>query len=441
MHESVIGFLKRIATEQRVSGARVLEVGAYNVNGSPREVLEPLGPASYIGVDLEPQDRFVDQVLNVENLSSHFGQAAFDVVVCTEMLEHVEDWKTTAEQLDAVLVPGGLLIATTRSEGFPVHGYPSDHWRYTPEDLGAMFNGYRVLHLSDDTDASSPGVLFAGIKQPEAIPARANPSPVEVPYHSELAHCERQRLRKATPKIPDPIRVFYHVACMGSWRSVFDDQMQLFAQCDLVPDCHVVGALEDFEYVRSRIPDARYHGSDLALYETPTLQAAYEWACENPAGAVIYLHTKGVSQPKSVGKQAWRILMEEGVIRDWQACVRSLTFFDMVGVNWMPNPDYPHYCGNFWAARCDWLASLDSPTKHRTDGGPWIAGNPWDRMHAEMWLGSRPWHCMKTLIGQGECLWETDRVFELLENRGRNRLVEFVGRDPLPAGFCASEGV
>src|SRR5262245_53618630 len=108
MHASVLAFLRGILKEESVAGVRILEVGAFNVNGSARDVLEPLGPSRYLGVDTQAQDRYVDLVCDVSQLVEQFGAAAFDVVISTEMLEHCRDWKVAVEQMNAVLSPGGL---------------------------------------------------------------------------------------------------------------------------------------------------------------------------------------------------------------------------------------------------------------------------------------------------------------------------------------------
>jgi hypothetical protein len=38
-----------------------------------------------------------------------------------------------------VLRPGSVLLITTRSIGFRVHGYLYDFWRYEPGDMRAIF--------------------------------------------------------------------------------------------------------------------------------------------------------------------------------------------------------------------------------------------------------------------------------------------------------------
>ena len=52
MHPSVLAFAQHYLTPDHITGARVLEVGAYNVNGSVRPYVETLIPQCYVGVDI-----------------------------------------------------------------------------------------------------------------------------------------------------------------------------------------------------------------------------------------------------------------------------------------------------------------------------------------------------------------------------------------------------
>lgn len=162
MHPSVIDFLRRRIDAFEISGKSVLEVGSYNVNGSPREVLEPMKPGSYLGVDSQPGP-CVDKVVAADDLVREFGEERFDVVVSTEMLEHVRDWRKIVSQLKAVLKLGGLLLVTTRSPGFPYHAYPEDHWRFTLEDFRKIFFDMDILELERDLP-NMPGVLLKARK-------------------------------------------------------------------------------------------------------------------------------------------------------------------------------------------------------------------------------------------------------------------------------------
>jgi hypothetical protein len=140
-----------------------LEVGSGNVNGSVRPYLERLDPARYVGVDAAPGDG-VDLVGDCAELTD-FITDQFDVVISTEMLEHVRDWRACVYEMAKVCAPGGLIVWTTRSPGFPYHGYPEDHWRYTLSDMQEILSALylRPLTVADDPDA--PGV-FAVAQKP-----------------------------------------------------------------------------------------------------------------------------------------------------------------------------------------------------------------------------------------------------------------------------------
>lgn len=161
MHPSILeAFQGDLLTADEVAGKRVIEVGACDVNGSVRPIIEAHGPASYLGVDYAPGPR-VDQVVDCTALVDTFGEASFDVVVTTEMLEHVRDWKACVANLVGIVAENGLLVVTTRSPGFPFHGYPEDHWRYTPQTMRAILEAFDldVLDCYPDPDPLSPGVI------------------------------------------------------------------------------------------------------------------------------------------------------------------------------------------------------------------------------------------------------------------------------------------
>jgi SAM-dependent methyltransferase len=107
----------------------------------------------------------VDLVADAASLPEVLGQA--DVVISTEMLEHAADWQAAMRGMIDVLAPDGVLVLTTRSEGFPVHGYPDDHWRFPVESMAEILGsaGLTVERCEPDPDPASPGV-FAKARKP-----------------------------------------------------------------------------------------------------------------------------------------------------------------------------------------------------------------------------------------------------------------------------------
>lgn len=74
---------------------------------------------------------------------------SFDLVLCTEVLEHSKYPENILTEIHRVLKPGGKLILTTPFI-YPIHGAPSDYRRFTPHFYQDNLNGFefKVLKLS-----------------------------------------------------------------------------------------------------------------------------------------------------------------------------------------------------------------------------------------------------------------------------------------------------
>ena len=109
MNVSVLEFFIENTESDEFEGKRVIEVGSKYVNGSVRPLIEKfLKPKEYIGVDLE-KGKFVDVVLDAEKLVDHFGKESFDIVVSTELLEHVTDWRSVINNMKEILKKDGYI--------------------------------------------------------------------------------------------------------------------------------------------------------------------------------------------------------------------------------------------------------------------------------------------------------------------------------------------
>ena len=123
----------------------VLEVGSFDMNGSPRKLFPPF--PKYIGIDLHPGPG-VDQVMDCHKL--RFPSERFGVVIDAERLEHDTDFFESYREIHRVLRPGGHVIVTTRSwGGFHPHCLPNDFWRFTENGLRHLLeaSGFKVLDI------------------------------------------------------------------------------------------------------------------------------------------------------------------------------------------------------------------------------------------------------------------------------------------------------
>jgi SAM-dependent methyltransferase len=161
MHDSVMQFIHEQLTFETVQGREILEIGAFDVNGSPRPYINFLKPKKYVGIDSQA-GKGVDLVVDGAKAHEHFGENAFDIVLCCEVLEHASDWKAVVSSAKRVLRTGGLLIFTTRSPGFPHHPYPVDLWRFNAVLFKRIFSDMNTEVLNDDPQC--PGVFVKARK-------------------------------------------------------------------------------------------------------------------------------------------------------------------------------------------------------------------------------------------------------------------------------------
>ncbi|MGH9545468.1 MAG: class I SAM-dependent methyltransferase [Terriglobales bacterium] len=103
----------------------------YGCGGSPYRSLFPNATyhrADHVdGVDL-------DFRTDGNGLLPEVGSRAYDMVLSTQVLEHVSSPRAYLDEAFRVLKPGGVLLLSTHGV-YPDHGCPCDFWRWTADGL------------------------------------------------------------------------------------------------------------------------------------------------------------------------------------------------------------------------------------------------------------------------------------------------------------------
>lgn len=128
MHPAALENFKRewIAAAPRPNGVwnglRVLDMGGQDVNGTVHGFIAAgLGDGLELHVLDVEAGRGVTHVGDARNTDWWDGQP-YDVVISTEMLEHLEGWKQSFDTAFTVLRPGGWFIGTCAGMGRQRHG-------------------------------------------------------------------------------------------------------------------------------------------------------------------------------------------------------------------------------------------------------------------------------------------------------------------------------
>ncbi|HZQ82786.1 MAG TPA: class I SAM-dependent methyltransferase [Gaiellaceae bacterium] len=136
---------------RNAAGKRVLDVGCG---------VKPYYPffaqaASYVGVDVQ-ENPHADLTGSAEALPVEDG--SFDIVLCTQVLEHVDDPGRVVSELRRVTAPGGRVLASTHGVML-YHPNPQDLWRWTHTGLERLFRDGGFANVTVHPGAGSAEAL------------------------------------------------------------------------------------------------------------------------------------------------------------------------------------------------------------------------------------------------------------------------------------------
>lgn len=72
----------------------------------------------------------------------------FDIIVCTEVLEHTLNPFDATREMYRILKPEGILLASTPFN-FRIHGPLPDCWRFSEHGLRELFKKFKVIHIHE----------------------------------------------------------------------------------------------------------------------------------------------------------------------------------------------------------------------------------------------------------------------------------------------------
>jgi SAM-dependent methyltransferase len=76
----------------------------------------------------------------------------FDIIFCTEVLEHTNNPFKAVEELERILKPNGLICISTPFN-FRIHGPLPDNWRFTIHGLRTLFSNFNDVQINELNDS------------------------------------------------------------------------------------------------------------------------------------------------------------------------------------------------------------------------------------------------------------------------------------------------
>lgn len=119
----------------------VLDVGC---GQSPYKFLLIAENTKYFGVDIIDAEKFDynnSEITPFDGENIPFENEKFDGLICTEVLEHVQQYQKLIDEMYRVMKPGATGIVTIPWSA-RYHYAPYDYFRYTPSSLHTMFSKF-----------------------------------------------------------------------------------------------------------------------------------------------------------------------------------------------------------------------------------------------------------------------------------------------------------
>jgi len=162
MRELIKQFVK-ICAETLPISEPIYEFGSLQVAGQEEFAdIRPFFPGKkYIGADIR-KGPGVDVILNLHKIN--LPSESTGTVLILDTLEHVEFVRDAIKEVHRILRPTGILIISSVMN-FPIHDYPSDYWRFTPEGLKSLLKPFDMSFVDFAGENNFPHtVIGIGVK-------------------------------------------------------------------------------------------------------------------------------------------------------------------------------------------------------------------------------------------------------------------------------------
>ncbi len=136
----------------------IVEFGSMQVEaGQPNDLRPLFAGRKFIGTDFRDGPG-VDRIEDLRKLS--FSDGEVGTALCLDTLEHCADPLTAARELRRVVSPDGGVCLITSVMLIGIHGYPNDYWRFTPEGIRLLLEGFDEVDVASMGDPEAPFWVF-----------------------------------------------------------------------------------------------------------------------------------------------------------------------------------------------------------------------------------------------------------------------------------------
>jgi SAM-dependent methyltransferase len=149
LRENIKNFIKNLSEKYDSEKTLVMDV-APEIHMGAKEFFKK---STIKTLDIDPNsgaDHIMD--LCVDN-SEIVNNETFDIIICTEVLEHVNNPFFVVNELKRMLKTEGI-VAISTPFNFRIHGPLPDNWRFTIHGLKQLFKDFEIIEINSLDDES-----------------------------------------------------------------------------------------------------------------------------------------------------------------------------------------------------------------------------------------------------------------------------------------------
>ena len=142
IRKNVSFFLKEQSEIYDLANTKILDIAPQVHKGAKEFFLQ----SKILTADIDPESN-ADYIIDICNdNSSIIKTSTFDIVVCSEVLEHTLNPFNAISEIHRILKNEGILFLTTPFN-FRIHGPLPDCWRFTEYGLRALLSKFEILSI------------------------------------------------------------------------------------------------------------------------------------------------------------------------------------------------------------------------------------------------------------------------------------------------------
>ncbi len=148
LRENIKNFIKTLSEQYDSEDTLVMDV-APEIHMGSKEFFKK---SKIKTLDIGPNsgaDYIMDLCINNSEIVK---DETFDIIICTEVLEHVNNSFFVVSELKRMIKKGGI-IAVSTPFNFRIHGPLPDNWRFTIHGLKVLFKDFDIITLNSLEDS------------------------------------------------------------------------------------------------------------------------------------------------------------------------------------------------------------------------------------------------------------------------------------------------